>query len=158
MSLVEVLVAVVLLGTAVVATLTALRGTIIATAIERDHAKAYQWLQSAVGVLQGAERAGCDLGPLDTGYSTGEAKVRETYQQVIRDGVINPDGWGDYQLVVLPPVKVWDGELYWDPAMSPQSCYDSSGFKLQLITIRVTSPDGKIIEDLQVVKDGASNG
>jgi hypothetical protein len=157
-SLVEILVAIVLLGTAVLATLTALRGSIIGTAVERDHAKAYQWLQSSVGVLKATERVGCDLAPEDTAYSTGEEKVRLTYQQIIRDQVVNPPGWADYQLKVIQPVEVWDGTRYWDPAVAPQSCYDSAGFKLQLLKIEVTSPSGKIIEQLEVVKDGSKNG
>jgi hypothetical protein len=158
LSLVEILVAVVLLGTAVLATLTALRGTIIGTETERDHAKAYQWLQSAVGVLKASDRVGCDLGPADVGYTTGEEKVRLTYQQTIRDGVVNPVGWADYQLRIVGPVEVWDGTQYWDPAVAPQPCYDDAGFKLQLIKIEVTSPSGKIIEDLQLVKDGSKYG
>jgi hypothetical protein len=157
-SLVEILCAVILLGTTVVSVLSALHGTVLGTAIERDHAKAYQWLQSAVGVLKASDRVGCDLGPADTGYATGEEKVRLTYQQIIRDGVINPEGWADYQLRVVPPVQTWDGTQYWDPAVAPQPCYDSGGFKLQLIKIEVTSPSGRIIEDLQVVKDGSKNG
>lgn len=156
-SLVEILVAVVLLGTAGLGTLTALRGALIGTAIERDHARAYQWLQSAVGVLKVSERVGCDLGPGDT-YATGEEKVRLTYQQRIRDGVVNPTGWADYQLTVVRPVEVWDGTRYWDPSLAPQPCYDSGGFKLQLVTIQVSSPDGKIIEDIQIVKNGSKNG
>jgi type II secretory pathway pseudopilin PulG len=158
MSLVEVLVAIVLLGTVVIATVTAVRSTVLATRTERDHAKAYQWLQSAVGVLQAADRTGCDLSPADLN-PTGEDKVRTTYQDAIRDGVINPVGWKDLQLTVLQPVEVWDGTQYWDPysSLAPKPCYDSDGFKLQLITIQVTSPDGRILEKLQVVKDGSQN-
>jgi len=157
-SLVEILIAIILLSTAVLATLMALRTTLTGSAIERDHAKAYQWLQSAVGVLKGTERVGCDLGPGDTAFATGEEKVRLTYQQIIRDSVMNPAGWADYQLRLVGPVEVWDGTKYWDPAAAPQPCYDSAGFKLQLVQIEVISPSGKIIEDLQIVKDGAKDG
>jgi len=157
-SLVEILLAVILLSTAVLATLMALRTTLTSSALERDHAKAYQWLQSAVGVLKASDRVGCDLGPDDTAYATGEEKVRLKYQQIIRDGVINPEGWADYQLRIVGPVEVWDGTQYWDPSVAPKPCYDGDTFKLQLIRIEVTSPSGKIIEDLQIVKDGAKYG
>ena len=158
MTLVEVLVAVVLLGTTVVATLGALSSTVLGSATERDHSRAYQWLQSAVGILKAADRVGCDLGPADAAYTSGEQKVRLIYQQVMRDQVVNPTGWADYQLKVVQPVQVWDGTQYWDPSAAPQSCYDSAGFKLQLVTIQVTSPNGKIIESLQIVKDGSKHG
>lgn len=144
-TLVETLIAVVLLGSTVVATVVALRVTTIGSTIERDHAKAYQWLQSATGVLQAAERVSCDL---------GEAAVRAQYQEVVRKDVVNPPDWEDRQLTIVPPVKAWDGSAYLAPGDSAKYCHDSDGFKLQLITLQVTSPDGRIIETLQVVKHG----
>jgi len=152
MTLVEVLVAIVLLGGAVAATLNTLAATVIGTRSERDHSRAFQWLQSATGVLQAAPRVGCELVAGDS-YASGEQKVRLVYQDVIRNGVINPPDWQDYQLTIVEPVQTWDGTRYWKPNEAPKPCYDGSGFKLQLITIQVTSPDGKIIETVQVVKD-----
>lgn len=150
---IEVLVAIVLLGTAGVGVLAALRVSIDATRLERDHSRAFQWLQSANGVLQAAPRVSCGYTlPDDAAYATGEEKVRLQYQSLIRSTVVNPPGWADSQLTVRPPVKVWDGTRYWDPAAAPQTCYDSDGFLLQLVTLQVTSPDGDIIESIQVVK------
>ena len=152
---VEVLVAVVLLGTVCVGVLTALRMSVIGTRLERDHAKAYQWLQSADGVLQAADRIGCAFDPVtDAPYTSGEEKVRLGYQQEIRLGVVNPPGWDDRQITVVGPVKVWDGARYWDPndPAAPKKCFDGDGFLLQLVTMQVTSPDGRIIETIQVVK------
>ena len=157
MSLLEVLVALVLMGTVVLATIAAVQTSVVATRAERDHSKAYQWVQSAVGVLQAIDRVGCDLTVGDS-FATGEEKVRMSYQTSIRTTVINPPGWGDSQLTVLAPVQVWDGTRYWDPAdaltATGKDCFDSDGFELQLVTIQVTSPDGRILETLQVVKDG----
>jgi Tfp pilus assembly protein PilV len=155
-SLIEILISVVLLGTVVVATLGATTSSVIGTRVARDHAKAYQWLQSAGGVLQASERAGCDYDPVnepaDAAFADGEEKVRLTYQNRIRTGVVNPPEWEDRQITVLYPVKIWDGNNYWEPATAPQPCYDADGYLLQLVTLQVTSPDGRIIETIQVVK------
>ena len=161
-SLIEILIAVVLLGTVVVAVLGALQVSVIGTRVERDHAKAYQWLQSANGVLQAAERVGCDYDPSDPAdplddpadlpYADGEEKMRQRYQTLVRSQVVNPPDWDDRQLTVLYPVKIWDGTRYWEPASAPKSCYDVDGFFLQLITLEVTNPNGDIIETIEVVK------
>ncbi len=147
---------VVLLGTVVVATLGASFSSIIGTRLERDHAKSYQWLQSANGVLQATERVGCDHDPVneagDAAFGNGEEKMRLTYQDRLRSDVFNPADWDDKQLEVLYPVKIWDGTKYWEPASAPKPCFDVDGFLLQLITLQVTSPDGDIIETIQVVK------
>lgn len=142
-SLIEILIAVVLLGLVVVSVLGALRMSVMGTRIERDHAKAYQWLQSATGVLHAADRVGCD---------SGEETMRLEYQDVVRADVVNPPAWEDHQLTVLPPVKVWDGTRYWDPAEAPKPCYEEDGYFLQLITLEVTNPGGDIIETIEVVK------
>jgi len=150
-SLVEILVSIVLMGTVMLGVLGALQISITGSRVARDHARAHQWLQSAIGVLQAAPRVSCDeLGM----YATGEQNVRSTYQSVIRsDAVLIPPGWADNQLDIVPSVKVWDGDSYLDPYSAPKPCYDSDGFRLQLITIRVESPDGDIIESVEVVKN-----
>ncbi len=144
-TLVETLIALVLLGTSVIAVVVGLRITIVGTTIERDHAKAYQWLQSANGVVQAMDRVSCE---------GGEAGVRDAYEERIRLHVVNPPGWDEEQLSVLAPVKAWNGHAYRSPGEDDPYCRDSDGFNLQLITLQVTSPDGRIIETLQVVKDG----
>ena len=155
-TLIEIVISVVLLGMVLTVVLGASQMSVIGTRLERDHSKSYQWLQSATGVLHAADRVSCDHDPVnvpaDAAFSSGEEKVRLTYEQVIRDGVVNPPGWSDYQLTVLAPVMVWDGSQYWDPVSAPKPCYDSDGYLLQLVTLQVTSPDGEIIETLQVVK------
>jgi prepilin-type N-terminal cleavage/methylation domain-containing protein len=145
MSFIEVLVAVVLLGTAVVGTLAAVRATVIGTRLERDHAKAHQWLQSASENVRGTVRWGCDT------YT--ETQIREHYQnEVVRLPANNPTDWPDERIEIVRPVKVWDGEQYLDPYTAPQNCYDNQGKFLQLVTIQVLSPDGDIIESVEVVK------
>jgi hypothetical protein len=149
-SLIEILVAVVLIGTAVLAVIGAVLISITGSKLERDHARAHQWLQSAVGVLQESPRLDC--------VTRTEEQIRLEYQTIIRSNpIINPPGWADSQLDVVPPVKVWNGDAYIDPrttAPTPNLCFDGQGFRLQLITIQVQSPDGDIIETVEVVKDG----
>lgn len=146
MSLIEVLIALVLLGTVVIATLTALRVSIDGSALERDHARAHQWLQSATGVLQSGARSSC---------ANTEATMRTHYQDMLRDGAPSPEGWGEWQIAVVFPVRVWDGSRYWDPSdsASPATCFEPL-YQLQLINIRVVNPDGRIIESREVVKGG----
>lgn len=153
---VELLVAIVLIGTAVVAILAALRTTIIGTVVERDHARAQQWLQAAVGAVGEADYVPCD----DPGtFANAQLHMRNDYSGAIADTTEPPPGWSDSQLVIVAPIKVWDGNTYWDPAdtSDPDDCFQAEGFSLQLITIQVTDPDGKLLESVQVVKSDPSN-
>jgi type II secretory pathway pseudopilin PulG len=145
LSMIEIVVSVTLLGTGGVSMLGAMTATVTASAYERDHSRAQVWLQSAIEELQAADRQGCDQ---------GEETVRANYLSLLRAEVINPPGWADSQLTIEKPVKAWDGEKYWDPydTTAPATCFDNQGFKLQLITIVVTNPDGKVIEQVSVVK------
>lgn len=150
LSLVEVIISVVLLGMAVVAVVTALRVTVTGSAIERDHARSHQLLQSAAGVVQSTARISCE-------GASGEKTMRYGYQAALESptaGVQVPDGWGAWTVTVLPSVEVWDGTHYWQPGQSPQNCYEPA-YQLQLITLEAKSPDGRIVRTRQVVKDGS---
>ena len=141
-SLVEILVAVVLLGTAGVAVLGAMGASVRASSTHRDLTNAQVWLQGAADVLQGQLREDCD----DVG-SAGEAepRIRLIYQGYVR-ALANPDGWPAADITVLQPVLFWDGDQY------QSLCHDNDGINLQLVTIRVTSPNGRIVRTLQAVK------
>ena len=154
---IELLIAIVLLGTVGLAVLVTFRVTIIGTRLERDHARALQWLQSAGAVVQQMPRESCKLGPSDTAYATGEQKVRERYQWAIQNLVENPPEWEPDQLTVVAPVQVWNGKIFHDPATPPPppdgaDCYDGLGKTLQLVKIQVEDPAGDIIESIEVVK------
>jgi Tfp pilus assembly protein PilV len=138
-SLIEVLIAIVLLGTGVAAMLTALSVTIQATATERDHANAHAWLQTASDTLYRHERMDCTENTL--------AEIEAAYQAVL-DGSEDPEGWyaSGGQIEVVSPVLFWDGTIY------QNVCYDDVNINLQLIQIQVSNPAGKIVESVQVVK------
>ena len=54
------LIAITLMGTVVVAVISSVFVTVKATAYERDHAKAQQWLQAAIGVIEAVDFQSCD--------------------------------------------------------------------------------------------------
>ncbi len=60
-SFIEILVAIVLLGTVVVATLTGLRAAIVGTEVDEDHARAYAWLQAASDEIYAAAYLPCHV-------------------------------------------------------------------------------------------------
>jgi type II secretory pathway pseudopilin PulG len=142
-SFIELLVAIVLVGMAVVGTLAAVRATVIGSRLERDHSRAQAWLQSAMEELQSAERVGCD----PVGDPPSVPDVRGLYEETIQVEALGPDGWDPQTQLSITSVQYWDGSTY------QSQCFDDAGFRLQLVTIQVTSPDGEVLEDVAVVKD-----
>jgi type II secretory pathway pseudopilin PulG len=141
-SLVEIIVSVVLIGLLVVAMLFTMAAATSSSAVDRDHINAHAWLQSAADVLYGYDRLDCG-----TETASNEAAIRQQYQDYVRANSTNPEGWDASNLDVLAPVLFWDGKQAYGPI-----CYDDSGINLQLIRLRVTAPDGRIIETVEVVK------
>jgi hypothetical protein len=141
LSFVELLVAIVLTGTVVIAVLTGVRATIIASATNRDHANAHAWLQSATDVLYGEPRADCG----EPGIPDAAA-VLAAYEGVV-DVAPNPEGWPASQITVAS-VQFWDGSGF------GTDCFDDVAKTLQRIQIRVSDPDGTIVEDVEIVKGG----
>ena len=89
-SFVEILVCVVLIGTTVVATLTALRVSIIGGTVHRDHANAHAWLQSASDVLYAREKFDCT-----TTLALTTARETTSGRPIRRpsNAVPNPEDW-----------------------------------------------------------------
>lgn len=132
---------IVLIGMVVTALLVTLRTTVSAGALNRDHANAHAWLQSASDVLYGSPRADCGT---QTASLAGD--VADEYEAIIR-ATSNPEGWPADHISVVRPVLFWDGESQYQ-----STCYDDAGINLQLITIEVRGLDGRIVESVQVVK------
>ncbi len=145
--MVEILVAIVLLGVVAVATLVTLTTSTKGSAVARDHANAHAWLQTATDVLYGKELQDC--GTLADSPAVASAKAEEVaaaYEAIVRL-TSNPEDWAPSQISVVRPVLFWDGV---DEYQS--TCYDDGGITLQLITLQVRRPDGRIVESVQVVK------
>lgn len=141
MTLVETLVSIMLVGTLAVSALVTLRTTIVASTLDRDHANAHAWLQTASDVLYGAEREDCGTQALSR-----EADLRAIYQDIIR-GTENPEGWPADRISVVGPVKFWDGVSAYGNV-----CYDDAGINLQLIKLEVRDPANRIVESVEIVK------
>ena len=141
---IELLISIVLLGIAVVAVVTALQATVIATARERDHAKAQQWLQAAAEVVEDQNFGDCDTVPLSG------PQIQNGYQIAVDTYTTEPYGFAGGTITVSEP-EAWDGSRFVDFA-TQTTCYDDVLLRQQRVTITVQSPDGKITESVQVIK------
>ena len=149
-SFVELLVAVVLLGTVVIGVLAALRTTIIATTVERDHSKTQQWLQSAVGVVQAAVFEDCTAtttAEVPAAYNT----IRTSYENTIRASATRPEGFDPPAQISVLGIDVWNGTTY-APFTTQAECLDNNDLRQQLVSISASNPDGTIVETVEVVK------
>ncbi len=146
-SLVEILVSIVLLGITVTAVLVTLRTSVSASSLNRDHANAHAWLQTASDVLYGSEREDCGT-PTASREALPDLELTKAYQIIVRStSPANPEGWPATNIRIVPPVLFWDGTSTYQ-----STCYDDKGINLQLITIEVRGLDGRIVESVQVVK------
>ena len=154
--MIEVLIGIAVLSTVVVAVITAVGVTVKATAYERDHAKALQWLQAAIGVIESVDFQSCD--PL----VINGVNVQQAYQDAVMgrvdtngDDVVNVDDgaqrpWQYAGELVIGVPKVWDGSQY--VAFDSQSvCYDLSRLRQQLVPLVVTHPSG-VTESVEMIK------
>ena len=148
-TLIEILIALVLLGGVIAGSMAALRATTIGGSIHRDHSRAHAWLQSASDMLYAAPKEYCNT----TDADKGQSKVLAKYDLVVK-GVANPPEWNDWQIRVVPTVKFWnsanldadpDKEYYFGADCDPN-------LTLQLIQLEVKSPSGRIIESVEIVK------
>jgi hypothetical protein len=124
--------------------MTALRATVIATTLERDHAKAQQWLQAAAEVVEDQNYGDCDTVPLSG------PQIQNGYQTAIEAFTTEPYGFTGGTITVSEP-EAWDGSSFVDFS-SQTTCYDDVLLRQQRVTITVQSPNGRIIEDVQVIK------
>lgn len=137
-SLVEVLVCMMLLGTVGLSVLAGLQAVIIGSATERDHARAHQWLQSATEILvNDVDWTDCN-DPLITDLAAH-------YEQKIRDEVpIRPGEWVEEQLTVPIAVEFANAAGGYGSTCLPDE-------DRQRVTIQVTN-NNRIIESVEVVK------
>lgn len=138
---VEILVSIVLLGTAVGGTLTALRTTIVSSKHDDAQAKASAWLREAEDVIYRTEYKPCtsfDVGQVTSAYDTAA------------QGTPPPEGWAGGS-VGVNVVYFWsksDGLEVW-------SAVCGAGSTAQLVEIYVLSPDGAVGKTIQVIKRGS---
>jgi len=179
-SFIELLVAIVLLGIAVIAIIAAVRATVIAARIDTDQAKAQAWLSAAADDVDEAARVPCALpvgapsaadDPSDWIDNRGSAGVNTPgtvwteYQSIVATTPA-PGGWAGATISVssieflgrsTPDSTTFD----W----SPDYCYEGvqdiggsiadfrqSSLPSQRVTIEVRDIDGALLESVDVVK------
>lgn len=160
-SLIEVVITVVLLGTVVVSVLTTMSVTITATALDRDHSNAHAWLQTAADTLYSNNPIGCledDGDPLTPAPTpaTIEATRLSTIAlyQATAQATHNPEGW-DPSLIQLIDLEYWHyvrgTDNFVDEGWTYHRC---EGTDLQRLTFQVSAPDGRIVEEVEVIVGG----
>lgn len=148
-SLIEVLVAIVLLGMVVTTILVSLRASTKASAIDRDHAIAFSWLQAASDEIYRGSRVPCDVAtdPIATYTSYAQAATRPPRW------VSSPAHIEVTEVEYLGRTTP-DADFEWDASF----CFEGVGFEdsplyTQRVTIQATSPDGDLVKTLQMVKN-----
>lgn len=150
-SLVEAVLSIALLGLLATGTMTLMFSGLKAGTLQRDHANAHAWLQSAADRIYAIDKEPCNAADADH----GESAVRAVYDAAV-DAVPNPEGWTDSQIRVVPPVEFWNAVDANGDQISEFSfgadCQDSQGLTLQRIELEVVSTSGVIIEAVEIVK------
>ncbi len=153
MTLVEIVIAVVLMGSVIGAGLTLLTGTIAGTALDRDHSNAHAWLQTGADMLYAREPENCD--PSLTTAAQIEARrqaIMGAYQTTIRQ-TDNPESWPEANIEVI---DLW----YWHYARGTNNTPNEGWVKdmcttdLQRLLLRVRNTDGRIVEEVEVIIGG----
>jgi type II secretory pathway pseudopilin PulG len=152
-SLIEILIAVVLMGTVVTATLTGLHATIAASALDRDHANAHAWLQTAADMLYARELVPCgSMDPLDP--LNDIALIANEYQGTIRQ-TDNPEGWSSPNISVIG-LEWWSIDIDSNGVGTEAwgTTCDAGDTNLQKVELQVTGEDGRIVEEVEVIIGG----
>lgn len=156
---VELLVAIVLIGTSVIATLAALQATTRATITDRDHAKSLEWLQAAADEVYNAPRVAC-YAQSSPGASANQAIA--DYETAVQSAQ-RPAGWDTATIDVVAvqfigrasssdPYSWSEGFcLESNPSTCPSGTYCNSPQTAQKVTLRVVSPSG-LVKTLDTVK------
>ena len=150
-SMVEMLVTIVLMGMTVVAVLVGVQTTIHATVVDREHAIAFAWLQSASDEIYRTTRVPC---------TSGRPAAIASYDTAVKDEnkVSRPSAWSAAADIAVTDVEYLgkvgvDDDFEW----SPTFCFEGPGYETsplytQRVTIQVTSADGGIVKTIQMVK------
>ena len=148
-SMIEVLISIVLIGTVIGATLTTLQVTILASGTDRDHSNAHAWLQTAADVLYARTLEPCD----PAGRQLRADPPREATYEATLQQTANPEGWPDTN------IEIYDLQ-FWHINIDPVTKFteegwgdlcDASDTNLQRIGIEVRSEGGEIVEQVEVI-------
>lgn len=149
-SLLEILIAITLIGITFTAILVSLQVTTKASAIDRDHATSYAWLQAASDEIYRVPRVACD----------SAVDARAVYDIAAKNPVFVPDGWDlGHPVTDISVTSVeylgrtsYDAPYEWDSTYCLEgTAYAGAEQYTQRITIQSVSPDG-LVKTLQMVK------
>ena len=142
-TLVEVLVAIVIMGVAFVSLLGALRMSIIGSDYHKQQSQVEAVLGSAAENVKAVAHVACAQATEPTYIAAAQAAATAT-----------PPGWAAAQ-VQITDIKWWDGTTFNAPAAGNANCYDDAAHHnlgLQLITITVTNPGTRATQSMSVEK------
>jgi Tfp pilus assembly protein PilV len=134
-TLVEVLMATAILGIGIVSIVGAMGTSIIGTDHHRKQAQAHTVLLSAVDAVKS-----------QTANPYQPCAAESTYAAA--SGVTLPAGWSA-SYISVQTVRYWNGSTFSATCPSPDT-------KLQLIDVKVATPDGRATESVAVVKRNPS--
>jgi type II secretory pathway pseudopilin PulG len=145
-SLVEVLVAVVLTGTIVMAIVGAMFAVVRVSGQNDDATKVQAVLGRAADELNGIDYLACPEASLPSAYDN------------VSDRAADSVGWGP-STVEITAFRYWNPDTeQWDTTNSIQGseCNPAVGYtsskNLQKLTIEVTSPSGNVVRSIDIVK------
>lgn len=152
LTFIEMLVAIVLLGTVVIAVVAALQVATTAAVTDANHSRAYILLHEASDAVFTAERASC--------ASNTESQIIALYEAEFA-GLTSPEGWStvtpDITRIEFLNASEVDGRtVYAWGSTCQEGLTDSSGnptpLKSQKVTIEVIAPDGSMAKSIETVK------
>ena len=150
-TLIEIVVAVVLLGMVVVGTMSLLVGTISGSALDRDHANAHAWLQTGADMLYARELERCDPDSA-VPITTQRLTIMDAYETTVRE-TANPADWAPTNIEVID-LEFWHIAIAPDKSLEEDWVTDRCTTDLQKIGLRVRADDGRIVEEVEVIIGG----
>ncbi len=150
-TLVEVLVVITLMGISVVAVLAGARATIKSTVIDRNQAEVFVWLQAASDEIYETPRVPC---------TSGQALARTTYELAAKSAPVPPVWSGTTAKIEVTNVEYLgrvtvDSDFEWGTSFCFEGVgteYEDSPLYTQRVTLQATSPDGALVQTLEMVK------
>lgn len=151
-SLLEVLIAITLIGVAVTSIIVAVQVTATASGIDEDHANSFSWLQAASDEIYRIPRLSCATNTPDA--------IRTAYSAAIQTpNVPKPDAWPNATAASIQVTGIQflgkaspDDDYEWgDTYCLEGGVYANAPQYTQRITIRAISPKG-LVKTLQMVK------
>lgn len=139
---------IVLLGTVILATVTALRVAIVGSEVDEDSSRAQAWLQAAADELHHAPYRNCD--------TVGAAAIEAAYRAAV-SGATRPVDWtpstgATIDVVGVEYLSVIGGSEAWGPHSTCATGDPLNPIYPQLITVEVTDPSGSFVKQLEVIK------